>query len=236
MLRPLFHRMKQLIDVDEEVPPMIIGIGYTAGSGKDTVSDYLVRNHSFKSVAFADDLKFFAKMLLDLTDDDLSREGKKRINARWGVTNRVLIQKFGQGMRDLFGEDFWVNRVKDKICAGGGIPGLPGLPRTSWVIRDVRHHNELQAVNDWGGHAFWMDGPSRGADMSAEESAHISEAALAGTHDSPLWAGSIDNWHDKVALYANVESALMRLVGDEDVGKEREALQGVPGPPGEHGS
>ena len=36
---------------------MIIGLGYKARVGKDTVGDYLVKNHGFVRLGFADALK-----------------------------------------------------------------------------------------------------------------------------------------------------------------------------------
>lgn len=50
---------------------LIIGIVGGAGVGKDTAADYLVRAHGFKKLALADELKRFAKVVFDFTDEQL---------------------------------------------------------------------------------------------------------------------------------------------------------------------
>lgn len=49
----------------------IIGISGKAGSGKDTVADYLVANHGFVRMALADEMKRFAKQVFDFSDQQL---------------------------------------------------------------------------------------------------------------------------------------------------------------------
>jgi len=50
---------------------MIIGLCGQAGSGKDTVADFLVRDHSFVKVALADPLKRICKDVFAFTDEQL---------------------------------------------------------------------------------------------------------------------------------------------------------------------
>lgn len=50
---------------------MIIGISGIAGSGKDTLADFLVKENSFVKVALADPLKRIAKEVYEFTDDQL---------------------------------------------------------------------------------------------------------------------------------------------------------------------
>ena len=40
---------------------MLVGITGKAGSGKDTVGDYLVKSHGFKKIALADPIKRLVK-------------------------------------------------------------------------------------------------------------------------------------------------------------------------------
>lgn len=70
---------------------MILGISGFAGSGKDTVADFLVKNHGFVKVAFADKIKRIAKDLFDFTDEQLwgSSEHRNKPDKRYcsGVLN-----------------------------------------------------------------------------------------------------------------------------------------------------
>lgn len=50
---------------------MIIGLCGIAGSGKDTVADFLVKNHGFVKVALADPLKRICKEVFGFTDEQL---------------------------------------------------------------------------------------------------------------------------------------------------------------------
>jgi len=57
---------------------MIIGLCGVAGSGKDTVADFLVKNHGFVKVAFADPLKRICKDVFDFSDEQLWGPSEKR--------------------------------------------------------------------------------------------------------------------------------------------------------------
>lgn len=57
---------------------MLVGICGQAGSGKDTVADYLCRNHSFVKVAFADPLKRICREVFDFSDEQLWGPSEKR--------------------------------------------------------------------------------------------------------------------------------------------------------------
>lgn len=50
---------------------MIVGLCGAAGSGKDTVADFMVKNHGFVKIAFADPLKRICKEVFDFSDEQL---------------------------------------------------------------------------------------------------------------------------------------------------------------------
>lgn len=49
----------------------VVGICGNAGSGKDTVADYLVAHHKFIKVSFADPMKRFARHIFSFSEDQL---------------------------------------------------------------------------------------------------------------------------------------------------------------------
>ena len=67
---------------------MIIGLGFKARSGKDTVADYLIENYGFKRLAFADALKEGCRHIFELNDEQLYGELKEVEDDYWGVTPR----------------------------------------------------------------------------------------------------------------------------------------------------
>jgi hypothetical protein len=50
---------------------MIVGIAGLAGSGKDTAADFLVKDHGFAKIAFADPMKRFCREIFDFTEEQL---------------------------------------------------------------------------------------------------------------------------------------------------------------------
>lgn len=63
----------------------IIGISGKAGSGKDTVAEYLVDHHGFVRMALADEMKRFAKRVFLFTDEQLwgPSESRNGVDARF---------------------------------------------------------------------------------------------------------------------------------------------------------
>ncbi|MFF4610326.1 hypothetical protein ACFY1Q_11745 [Streptomyces albidoflavus] len=124
-----------------------------ARSGKDSVAASLVEDHGYVRVAFADTLKDAA-----LKADPLipHYRGEELLNTRlskvvdlvgWDAAKddlpevRRFLQHFGQAIRDI-DPRFWVRSAVDAVHGASG-----GRPV---VITDVRHHNEVRAVQDLG--------------------------------------------------------------------------------------
>ena len=107
---------------------MIIGICGLIGSGKDTIADFLVKEHNFKKLSFADKLKDsvaemfeWDRQLLDGKTDE-SRAWREKSDEFWSkemgrdITPRYVLQVFGtECMRDGFYDGVWVSLAKKKI-------------------------------------------------------------------------------------------------------------------------
>lgn len=83
-----------------------------AGSGKDTIAEYLVEKHNFIQVSFATPIYSLAREFFKMTDKD-----------------RKLLQDIGQSWRQI-NQDVWVNHLFDN------------LPDGDLVVSDVRQSNE----------------------------------------------------------------------------------------------
>jgi len=94
-----------------------------AGSGKDTVADYLVSRYGFRRYAFADKLKEIARDLFP----------EQFVN---GIKPRRLLQDLGTQIRRL-DPDVWINYLFSRIEREN--------PERA-VITDCRYQNELQAA------------------------------------------------------------------------------------------
>lgn len=128
---------------------MLIGILGRKWSGKDTVSDYLVANHNFKKISFAQPLKDACGILFNFNHEQLHGNLKEVIDPNWGVTPRKVMQFIGtdifrNNIDDLLpniGDNFWVQSAMSKYAQSS----------TSIVISDVRFQNEINSIHEHNG-------------------------------------------------------------------------------------
>lgn len=134
---------------------MIIGICGLIGSGKGTVADILVEEHSYEKLSFADKLKdgvssvfgWDRQMLEGDTDD--SRKWREQQDEFWtketgeAITPRLILQLFGTDcMRNGFYDGIWVSLVKQQLLNNKD---------KNYVIPDVRFENEAKMIRSLGG-------------------------------------------------------------------------------------
>ena len=101
---------------------MLIGVLGRKGSGKDTVSDYIVNKYNFEKMIIADPLKIACKELFNFTDEQLYGNLKETVDPQWGLSPRQAFQWLGT---DIFrnevnelnpdiGNNFWIILLKIK--------------------------------------------------------------------------------------------------------------------------
>jgi len=131
----------------------IIGIAGFAQSGKDTLANYLVENHGYTRVAFADTLRgmlYETNPIVALVYDENYREitrVQNVVNAiGWEGAKaeypeiRELLQRLGtEAGRKHIADDIWSRTVFERPHAA------------KLVIPDVRFPNEAKAIKDRGG-------------------------------------------------------------------------------------
>ena len=142
---------------------MIIGICGLIGSGKGTVADYLVDNHNFIKLSFADRLKDGVSTLFGWDrallegDTDESRKFRETVDEYWSnetgreITPRLVLQLYGtECLRRGFFDGIWVSLVKQQILEN---------PNKNFVIPDCRFFNELEMVKGLKGYTWevWRD-------------------------------------------------------------------------------
>lgn len=137
----------------------IIGIIGAIGSGKDTIADYLIREREFKKASFARRVKDVVavvfgwdRVLLEGSTRE-SREWREQVDAFWGLSPRVALQKIGTEMfRDHIRDDVWVRAVEKELSAE---------PDQHFVITDCRFQNEIDAIRACGGKLIYVErGPA----------------------------------------------------------------------------
>ncbi|UXQ88898.1 deoxynucleoside monophosphate kinase [Bacillus phage Thurquoise] len=150
-------------------------------SGKSTVAEYLDEKYSMLQFAFADELKRdFHKEYPDILTVPKPRKG---------------YQLYGQLMRYVYGEDYWINRCFNKIenirqaAMGYNITGSEA--KFNPVITDLRQHNELERCREEGYHIIKVLAPkSVRVQRAKEEGDSFSEEEL--QHETEVYVREMD--------------------------------------------
>jgi hypothetical protein len=164
----------------------VIGLSGAAGSGKSTVSAFLIA-HGYTLVKFAGPLKDMCRAI-GMTDDHIEGHLKELpSDMLQGKTPRQFMQWLGTEFgRNLIGPTFWIDlwraRVIAVLSAGGGV-----------VTDDCRFQNEAEAVWEFGGSIFRLVG--RGGIAGTHASEAVNFLADKEVHNT----GTIADLHKKIA-------------------------------------
>jgi hypothetical protein len=209
---------------------MIIGICGLIGNGKGTVADYLVEQHNFTKLSFADRLKDGVSTLFGwdraLLEGDTveSREFREKIDEYWTaetgkeVTPRTVLQLYGtECLRRGFFDGIWVSLVKQQILEN---------PNGNFVIPDCRFFNELEMVKGLKGFTwevwreaepeYWKDAGKLNREQNPPpEDNHIARAYPDVHRSEWRWAGwnfdfTIMNQDTMGTLYTSIDQVLDR--------------------------
>ncbi len=145
---------------------MIIGISGRKGSGKSTVAGYLQdRIEGAVRISFADTLKLIAQEAFGALPEQVYGLRKNDRIAVCGLVARDVMQKVGQGMREIW-PDCWVFAWERKVVEHWAMNGTGPV-----IVDDVRYPNEAKRIKEMGGILIRLD-------RAPYEDAHVSETAL----------------------------------------------------------
>ena len=131
---------------------MIIGLGYQARAGKDTVAAHLVNKYNFVQESFAFPLKeYIGRQICGFNDKQLYGAWKETVDQEWGMTPRQMLQLIGtDALRKVVHDGFWVIPMKRKLKEH--IRNERHI-----VISDVRFLNEIKLIKSLGGKVVKLD-------------------------------------------------------------------------------
>lgn len=204
---------------------MIISIAGFISSGKDTIADYLIKEHGFRKESFAGALKDavcqifgWERELLDgLTQE--SREWRNQVDQWWAkrldmpyLTPRWVLQYWGtEVIRNNFHDDMWIAAVERRIMNNPG----------DIVITDCRFPNEFKCLKNAGGSMIrvfrgplpeWY--PFAESHMRTNDATALMKLRELGVHASEYssvglpYDHIIHNDGSLIQLYQNVETIL----------------------------
>lgn len=148
---------------------MIIGLTGKKQHGKDTTGQYLVENHGFVRVAFADKVYEMAAAIDPLIASEIylseavSAFGKEYVKQNFPEYRRFLQRLGTEGVRETLGDSTWIDAALTNLD-----------PDCNYVITDVRFLNEAAAIRDRGGVIWRVTRP----DLPDDGDTHASEVEL----------------------------------------------------------
>ena len=153
----------------------IIGIHGKAGSGKDTVADYLLDfwRSDFRSLAFADPIRSAMKEIFGWDDSHFQHPKKNEVDPVFNISPRKAMQLLGtEWGRNLVNDKLWLILAEKKTepLIGAGFNVL---------FRDCRFENEAEWIRKNGGVIWHIERDAKNITSGAgTEKAHVSEAGI----------------------------------------------------------
>ena len=165
------------ISENSGITMQIIGLCGKLGSGKTTAQKYIIKQYNFIPVNLADALKRCAEIL--------------------ERTSRQDLQTLGGGFRTLFGQDFWVRILEERIKKQSF-----GLPESMqrFVVGDVRYVNEAEWIQQNGGFVIGIDTSFDLRYVRVYERANIHDKQPT-QEDFRLWDGADTENHVNYIIY-----------------------------------
>jgi hypothetical protein len=195
----------------------ILGLGVTAQVGKDIASEYLEDSFAgVKRVGFADKLKQIAMLLFGLSHEQVygSVEVKEKVDPRYGITPREILQGIGEKMREIY-PDIWIDTVIHTT-----IPELQEQGFDKFIISDVRYPNEAEKIQEIDGVVVKIVRDAGGVSVGAN---HSSETAM---QDFTKYYKIIENNGTLDEFFVNVD-VLAEEIGWQRLKEEKEQTQTV---------
>lgn len=133
----------------------LIGYVGVVGSGKDHNANKLVYEKGFIRYSFADPLRLLLSMVFgkEVIYEKYNKFKHSTIivGVFWKVlSGRDILQKLGDGIRTVFGEDIFIDVMDRKIeFVPQSVPGI--------VIPDVRYMNEAEYILQMGGELIFCN-------------------------------------------------------------------------------
>jgi len=180
---------------------IIIGISGKIGSGKDTVTNSIIKNfkeYKFKNKKFAHYVKKICALLTGINLKVLTnRQTKEKYLEDWGMTVGRMFQLIGtESIRNNLHPDAWILTL------------VANSKGQNVIISDVRFKNEANYIKNNGGILIRLEGdPKEIRGKDGRDLNHISETDLDDYEDFDII------WNNKPPI-ENLKN-LMKIIKDK---------------------
>lgn len=215
---------------------IVLGLAGVAGSGKDTVADYLVRRYGFLKFSFSDALYREVAAAFGLEDETLLRDRKTKdvgdhnlalefclrdefthalqrlpgepVDITAPRSPRQILQWWGTEYRRAQDPNYWLDRAGQWMAEVWGACKYPEHRPQLFVNTSVRFPNEQAWVRGFACGQVWH---LRRAGLGAING-HVSEVALdvLPSERELFNNGSIDTLHKGIELLLSTEAPFVR--------------------------
>lgn len=134
----------------------IVGVVGRKRSGKNTISDYLVKNYGYVEYSYAEPIKRGCKEMFGFTDAQLwgTEQDKEAVDPRWGISPRRMLQLLGTELLQFdihnhtkdgefpIGRSVWVRKFRLWY-----LDEKEKNPNLKVVISDVRFLHEEEVLH-----------------------------------------------------------------------------------------
>jgi hypothetical protein len=180
---------------------LVLALSGRIGAGKDTVADYLVRQHGFVKVSFADSLKNVVNVLYGIPLDVLYDPTRKNtpIPELGMVSPREIMREVASRLNSFYvaGLQPFVLHLKQRIetLINAGCQRI--------VISDLRTSEERNFLSNLNTICWIIERPNR-----VKYDDHITETS----HESFGFDSKIINDGDLDMIYSKIDYALSRIL------------------------
>lgn len=144
-------------------------------------------------MSFALPLKTVSKLIYDLSDEQINGNLKEKIDLRYGVTPRYILQVLGtDACRKMIYDNTWIDYWIREYAKNFD-------PTEVTIVTDVRFKNEMQAIKEKGG-VVWKLMRDGGPGATGGVTNHASEVEQNSIPDSEFDALILARSGDVVGL------------------------------------
>lgn len=135
---------------------LLLGLVGVERSGKDTIADYLCRNHGFKKYSLAAPIRDIGKLMFGWSDEQIAGSKKDVIDPKIGIKPRDFLtwfgtdicqfeiyNKFPQLAEFIPPRTIWANMMRNYIEAN--------ICATPIIVTDIRFKHEADIFEQMGG-------------------------------------------------------------------------------------